>query len=162
MNVCVLWLKTPQALGNRRVSLAIQLKVHWNIYNAKIMYTALVTSMRRGVPAGSESYPWIPLICLHQWLRLAKGSIPWWCEGKRRTYKHPFVPLVGTGGWNLSSYCPRFWLRLSGHQQAHVRSWTWWRDSCYIVFVEVVVSRGSVPYASRSQVYAPCSCCGQT
>jgi hypothetical protein len=35
----------------------IQLKVHWNIYNAKTMYTALVTSMRRGVPAGSESYP---------------------------------------------------------------------------------------------------------
>ena len=96
MNVCVLWLKTLQALGNRRVSFAIQLKVHWNIYNAKTMYTVLVTSMRRGVPADSESYPWIPLICLHQWLRLAKGSIPWWCEGKRRTYKHPFVPLVGT------------------------------------------------------------------
>jgi hypothetical protein len=35
----------------------IQLKVHWNIYNAKTMYTALVTSMHRGVPAGSESYP---------------------------------------------------------------------------------------------------------
>jgi hypothetical protein len=26
----------------------------------------------------------------------------------------------------------------------------------------VVASRGSVPYASRSQVCAPCSCCGQT
>ena len=39
MNVCVLWLKTLQALGKRRVSFAIQLKVHWN-YNAKTMYTA--------------------------------------------------------------------------------------------------------------------------
>ena len=139
----------------------IQLKVHWNIHNAKTMYMALVTSMRREVPAGSESYPWIPLICLHQWLRPAKGSIPWWCKGKRRTYKHRFVPLVGTGSWNLSSYCPQFWIRLSGHQQTHVWSWTWWWDGCYIVFVEVVASRGSVPYASRSQVCAPCSCCGQ-
>ena len=42
MNVCVLWLKSSQALGNRRVSLAIQLKVPWNIYNAKTMYTAQV------------------------------------------------------------------------------------------------------------------------
>jgi hypothetical protein len=33
----------------------VQLKVSWNIYNAKTMDTALVTSMRRGVPAGSES-----------------------------------------------------------------------------------------------------------
>jgi hypothetical protein len=80
MNVCVLWLKTSQALGNRQVSFAIQLKVHWNIYNAKTMYTTLVTSMRRGVPAGSESYPWIPLICLHQWLRLAKGSFVLYLE----------------------------------------------------------------------------------
>jgi hypothetical protein len=55
-------------------------------------------------------------------------------------------------------YCPRFWLRLSGHQQAHVWSWTWWWDGCYIVFVEVVASRGSVPYASHSQMCAPCSC----
>jgi hypothetical protein len=44
----------------------IQLKVHWNIYNAKTMNTALVTSMRREVPAGSQSYPSTPLICLHQ------------------------------------------------------------------------------------------------
>jgi hypothetical protein len=26
----------------------------------------------------------------------------------------------------------------------------------------VVASRGSVPYASHSQMCAPCSCCGQT
>ena len=35
----------------------IQLKVHWNIYNAKTMYTALVTSMRREVPTA----------CTNQW-----------------------------------------------------------------------------------------------
>jgi hypothetical protein len=93
MNECLCPVIKNSATPREQTSLLcyIQLKVHWNIYNAKTMYTALVTSMRRGVPAGSESYPWTPLICLHQWLRLAKGSIPWWCEGKRRTYKHPFV-----------------------------------------------------------------------
>ena len=100
MNVCVLWLKTSQALGNRQVSFTIQLKVHWNIYNAKTMYTTLVTSMRRGVLAGSESYPWIPLICLPQWLRLTKGSIPRWCveKGERRIILlcHWLVQAVGT------------------------------------------------------------------
>ena len=146
-------------------------RFHWNVKNCsviRIRTTKIITSKYlRIIQINSmqfwsrfqdfHSNTWIPLICLHQLLRLAKGSIPWWCKGKRRTYKHHFVPLVGTGGCNLSSYCPRFWLRLSGHQQAHV----WW-DGCYIVFVEVVASRGSVPYASHSQMCAPCSCCGQT
>jgi hypothetical protein len=61
MNECLCPVNKNSAGPREQTSLLcyIQLKVHWNIYNvnAKTMYTALVTSMRRGVPAGSESYP---------------------------------------------------------------------------------------------------------
>ena len=59
MNECLCPVIKNSAGPREQTSLLcyIQLKVHRNIYNAKTMYTALVTSMRRGVPAGSESYP---------------------------------------------------------------------------------------------------------
>ena len=57
MNKCLCPVIKNSAGPREQMSLLcyIQLKVHWNIYNVKTMYMALVTSMRRGVPAGSES-----------------------------------------------------------------------------------------------------------
>ena len=57
MNECLCPVIKNSAGPREQMSLLCYIKVYWNIYNAKTMHTALVTSMRRGVPAGSEFYP---------------------------------------------------------------------------------------------------------